>query len=88
MTFAFLRTLVLVSAGALVFGHNLVRWASGRATALEVVPALTIACGTIAAGLALLAPPEPLTLAVRFGALGLIVAGVLAMVRRRTRALS
>jgi len=88
MTVAFLRTFVLVSAGALLFGHNIVRWAAGRSSAVEVVPALVIACGTVAAGLALLAPPEPLALAVRAGALGLIVAGVLALVRRRSRALT
>ncbi len=88
MTIAFLRALVLVSCGAALFGHGLVRWAARRATGVELAPTFAVALGTIAAGLALQAGGGPLAVAVQIAALALVVSGILALVRRRSRTLS
>lgn len=87
MTFAFFRSLALVSFGALLVGHTLVRWAARKADGDELAPSFAIGFGTVAVGLALQATGG-LATAVLLGALALIVAGLLALVRRRSRSLS
>jgi hypothetical protein len=84
MSLDILRTLVLVTLGAFVAGHVVVRWAVRKADRDEIVPSLAIGFGSIALGLAL---PEPGTLAfaVELGALGLLVTGLLTLARRRLR---
>ena len=84
MSLAFLRTLVLVTLGAFVAGHVLVRWAARKADRDEIVPSLAIGFSSIALGLAL-NEPGTLAFAVELGALGLLVTGLLTLARRRLR---
>jgi len=88
MTIAFLRALVLVSFGAVLFGHGLVRWAARRATGVELVPTFAVALGTVVAGLALQAGNGTVAVAAQMAALALVVSGILVLVRRRSRTLS
>lgn len=87
MTFAFLRSLVLVSFGAFVVGHALVRLAAHKAGAGESGPSIAIGFGTVAVGLALQVPGAAAA-AVELAALALIVGGLLALIRRRSRTLT
>ena len=84
MSLDFLRTLVLVTLGALVAGHVLVRWAARKADRDEIVPSIAIGFGSIALGLALV-EPGTLAFAVDLGALALLVTGLLMLVRRKLR---
>ena len=84
MSLAFLRTLVLVTLGAFVAGHVLVRWAARKADRDEIVPSLAIGFSSIALGLAL-NEPGTLAFAVELGALGLLVTGLLTLARRKLR---
>ena len=84
MSLAFLRTLVLVTLGAFVAGHVLVRWAARKAERDEIVPSLAIGFSSIALGLAL-NEPGTLAFAVELGALGLLVTGLLTLARRKLR---
>jgi Na+/proline symporter len=84
MSLAFLRTLVLVTLGAFVAGHVLVRWAARKADREEIVPSLAIGFSSIALGLAL-NEPGTLAFAVELGALGLLVTGLLTLARRKLR---
>ena len=84
MSLAFLRTLVLVTLGAFVVGHVLVRWAARKADRDEIVPSLAIGFSSIALGLAL-NEPGTLAFAVELGALGLLVTGLLTLARRKLR---
>ena len=84
MSLAFLRTLVLVTLGAFVVGHVAVRWAARKADRDEIVPSLAIGFGSIALGLAL-REPGTLAFGVELGALGLLVSGLLTLVRRKVR---
>ena len=86
MTYEFVRSLVLVTVGALLAGHAVVRWARRRADAAELSASLAIGCGVVAAGLALRAG-DAAGGSVLLGALALIVAGLLAVARRRSRTL-
>jgi hypothetical protein len=88
MTIAFLSALVLVSFGAVLFGHGLVRWAARRATGIELVPTFAVGLGTIVAGLALQAGDGTMAVAAQLAALALVVSGILVLVRRRSRSLS
>ncbi len=87
MNFTFIRSLVLVTVGALLAGHTLFRWARGQGTEGERAPSLAIACGCVAAGLAL-EGHDAVSSGVLLGALALIVAGLLTLARRRSRSLS
>jgi Na+/proline symporter len=84
MSLAFLRTLVLVTLGAFVAGHVLVRWAARKADREEIVPSLAIGFSSIALGLAL-NEPGTLAFAVELGALGFLVTGLLTLARRKLR---
>jgi len=87
MTFTFIRSLVLVTVGALLAGHTLFRWARGQGGSGERAAALLIACGIVAAGLALNGRGS-VSSGVLLGALALVAAGLLALARRRGRSLS
>ena len=84
MSLEFLRTLVLVTLGAFVAGHVLVRWALRKADRDEIVPSLAIGCGSIALGLAF-RESGTLPFAVELGALALLATGVLRLARRKLR---
>jgi hypothetical protein len=84
MNLDFLRTLVLVSLGAFVAGHVAVRWAARKAERDEIVPSIAIGFGSIALGLAL-RESGTLAFAVQLGSLGLLVSGLLTLVRRKVR---
>lgn len=86
MSFDFLRSLVLVTVGALLAGHTLFRWARRHGDPGERGPALAIACGIVAAGLALRGHDDVST-GVLLGAFALIVGGLLTLARRRARSL-
>ncbi len=85
MSIDFVHGLILVTVGALLAGHTLVRWARRRGDASERGPALAIACGAVAAGLALRGH-DALSAGITLGALALILAGLLILGRRRARA--
>jgi len=87
MDVGFLGSLALVTLGALLAGHTLFRWARRRGDAGERAPALAIACGIVAAGLALRGR-DAVSTGVLLGALALIAAGLVALARRRERPLS
>jgi MYXO-CTERM domain-containing protein len=87
MTHTIIRSIVLVTVGALLAGHTLVSWARRQGDVGERAPALVIACGIVAAGLALQGDDD-VSSGVLLGALALIVAGLLALARRRARTLS
>lgn len=87
MTLSFLATLALVTAGALLAGHTLVRWGRRTAEAGETATALAIAAGTVSVGLALQAQ-GPLSAGLQLAGLALIVVALLALIRRRSRTLS
>jgi len=87
MTYSFIRSLVLVTVGALLAGHTLVRWARKSGDAGELAPTMAIGFGIVAAGLALQGSDD-VSGGVLLGALALIVAGLLALARRRSRSLS
>ena len=86
MSFAFIRSLVLVTVGALLAGHTLFRWARGQGDAGERGPSLAIACGIVAAGLAL-EGHDAVSTGVLLGGFALVVGGLLALARRRARSL-
>ncbi len=85
MSIDFVHGLVLVTVGALLGGHTLLRWARRRGDATERGPALAIACGAVAAGLALQGD-DALSAGITLGALVLILAGLLVLGRRGARA--
>lgn len=87
MSFTFIGSLVLVTVGALLAGHTSFRWARGQGDAGERVPSLAIACGSVAAGLAL-DGHDAVSTGVLLGGLALLVVGLLALARRRARSLS
>ncbi len=84
MGIGFVHSLILVTVGALLAGHTLLRWARRRGDATERGPALAIACGAVAAGLALQGD-DTLSGGITLGALALIVAALLVLARRRAR---
>lgn len=84
MTFAFIRSLLVVTAGALVIGHAVVQWGRRRADAAVVAPALAIGFGAVAVGLALLGTGGAAAV-VEVCALALVIAGLVALIRRRSR---
>jgi len=84
MTFAVIRSLLLVTAGALVVGHTIVQWGRRRADAAVIAPALAIGFGTVAVGLALLGTGGAAAV-VEVCALVLIIGGLVALVRSRSR---
>ena len=86
MSYGFIRSLVLVTVGALIAGHALFRWARKRGDAGELAASLAIALGTVATGLALQSR-DGLGAGVLLGALALIVAGLVALARRRSGSL-
>ena len=86
MTIALLRTLALVTVGTFLAGHGLVRWAAGKAAPVALAPTFAIALGCIATGLAHQADGPAASL-LGIAAAVLVLAGVLAVVRRRSRAL-
>ncbi len=83
MTYGLVRTLALVTLGSGLAGHALVRWARRKGDAGDTGASLAIACGIVAAGLALQGNDD-VSAGVLFGALALIVAGLLAVARRRS----
>ncbi len=84
MDIGLVGSLVLVTVGALLAGHTVVRWARRAGAAGEHGPALAVACGTVAVGLALRGG-DTLSTVILCGALALMVAGLLAFARRRAR---
>lgn len=87
MTLRFFATLILLTAGAALAAHALVRWARRRGAASQTTTALAIAAGTTAVGLALQAH-GPLAAGLQFGGLALIVVALLALIRGRSGSLS
>ena len=87
MTLTFFGTLVLVTLGALLAGHTLVRWARRKGDAGENATALAIAAGTVSVGLALQAQGA-LAAGLQFSGLALILVALLALIRRRSNSLS
>jgi hypothetical protein len=87
MTLSFLATLFLVTVGALLAGHTLVRWGRRKGDAAETATALAVAAGTVSVGLALQAQ-GPLAAGLQFSGLALILVALLALIRRRSRSLS
>jgi hypothetical protein len=87
MTLTFFGTLVLVTLGAVLAAHTLVRWARRKGDAGEIATALAIAAGTIAVGLALQSEGA-LAAGLQFSGLALIAVALLALIRRRSRSLS
>jgi multisubunit Na+/H+ antiporter MnhB subunit len=87
MTLTFLTTLVLVTVGALLAGHTLVRWARRKGDAIEHTTALAVSAATVSEGLALQAQGA-FAAGLQLSGLALIAVALLALVRRRSRSLS
>jgi hypothetical protein len=87
MTLSFFGTLVLVTLGAVLAAHTLVRWARRKADAGEIATALAVAAGMVAVGLALQAEGA-LAAGLQFSGLVLIMVALLALIRRHSRSLS
>ncbi len=87
MTLSFFGTLVLVTLGAVVAAHTVVRWARRKGDAGEVATALAVAAGIVAVGLALQAEGA-LAAGLQFGGLVLVMVALLALIRRHSRSLS
>ena len=86
MTPTLIRTLALVTVGALMLGHGVVRLAARQVTGAALAPTFAIALGTIAVGLAHQASGA-LALALQGASAALVMAGLVVLVRRRSRSL-